>query len=312
MDANNIDQSTEAATVVALAKLAEEAVPASHFNTSDGREFMVVRNDFKLEQTTPTNKADVYKPKIVTQAVAVQTTESLVEYVNRFKNFDSMIFANITENKILGIIDYHKMPNAKRPNDPAVASTVTPDYDDAHAELCKHQVNLTLPFSLEWSTWTQNSGKLGSHRDFATFLEENAIDVLPLPARPLATTAEEADAPTTLLEMTRSLQVVQNVDFTSSVRHGDYDRVDFSKQADATAKGSIQLPLSFNLMIPVYFGEQSVQVTAFIRKKIDDGQLKIGYALHRAENVRQEEFHRIVGQVSSQVELITLYGKPSA
>ena len=96
------------------------------------------------------------------------------------------------------------------------------------------------------------------------------------------------------------------------MRHGSYDKIDFQKEDDATTRGSLQLPLSFTIYIPIYFGEPPVEIQAFLRKKIDDGSLKIGYALNRVENKRQEEFHRIVDTIVNAVSLSTVYGKPTA
>jgi hypothetical protein len=55
-----------------------------------------------------------------------------------------------------------------------------------------------------------------------------------------------------------------------------------------------------------------VILTCFTRKKIDDGELQIGFAINRAENARQEEFQRIVGVIAAATDLTTLFGKPSA
>lgn len=298
---------SEAKEVAELALKADKNVPMTTVTSPDGREYVAHRNDFTIEEITAPNAAEVHKPKLVTQAVQVHVVESFIEYTNRMKNFDTVVFADIATNTLLSVIDYHKMPPRNLP--PSAEGPF--DDDTPKAELAKHSVTLRLPFSLEWQTWMGKHDGLLSHKAFATFLEHNSIDILPLP-RVMATNEDEADAPSNLLELTRSLQVVQNVNFNSSVRHGSYDRVEFQKQADATAKGSISLPLEFYIRIPVYFGEEAVELKCFIRKEIDDDTLKIGYSISRAENVRQAEFHRIVSTVAGAVELCTLYGKPSA
>ena len=245
---------SEAKEVAELALKADKTMPMTVITLPDGREFVAHRNDFSVDEVTADNAEPVHKPKIVTQAVQVQVVESFIEYTNRMKNFDTVIFADIGSSTMLGVIDYHQMPGANMQNPDAGAGA---DHD-AHAELAKHSVTLKLPFSLEWQTWMGMNDRLQSHKAFATFLEHNSIDILPLPPRPMATTEEEADAPSTLLELTRSLQVVQNVNFNTSIRHGSYDRVDFQKQADRDASGSIcQLPLGFHIRIPVYFGARN-------------------------------------------------------
>jgi Uncharacterized conserved protein (DUF2303) len=205
--------------------------PATLFDAAGGREFMIHRNDFTFKDVTPPNAAEILKPQIVTAMVELQDSTSFIDYVNRFQNDDSVIFADMYGNGVLGIIDYHGEPVISEPDTSGLKKGPTP-------ELCAHRVKFGLPFSLEWATWMGKNGRLMSHKEFATFLEENSIDVLPLARREgLATSEEDADMPDTLLELTRSLQVTNKVNFNSVVRHGDYERVEFSKEADATSKG---------------------------------------------------------------------------
>lgn len=267
--------------------LASQAKPVQ-FDAPEGRSFValpVPGGGFKLEQITSPNKADVLMPKVVTQHVKMQTAESLGVYLNRFKNSNTLLFADIASDTLVSVIDYHG----------TVGKTDTAELEP---KLGIHRATLTLPKSLEWQTWTRASGQLLSHVDFATFLEENATDI----KNPVG-----AD----LLELCRDLQVAQNVNFGSSVRMGDLTQVNYQKEQDAMSKGSIALPQSIMLSIPVYFGEPAVAVMAYLRRKIDDGKLKLGVQLSRAENVRQEEFHRVVDWITDEVEgLTTVYGTP--
>lgn len=262
--------------------------------TADGREFLITPESMSHEDISPPNKPDVLMPKLVKQTVTLQTVESLVAYVNRMKNFDTMLFADITTNRIVSIIDFHKMPGANIVGDGHIETA-----HDAASTLSQHLAILNLPFSQEWAIWNKFDEVLLSHRAFASFLEENQIDVISPPGGDL-------------LELCRDLQVINNVNFSSAVRNGDYAQIAFSKESDATSRGEVQLPISITLSIPVYFGEPKVLVTAFMRRKIEDGKLSLGYKLIRAENIRQDEFHRIVGTIAGTVELTTLYGKPSA
>lgn len=266
--------------------LASQAKPVL-FEAPEGRTFIALPNGeggFALEPITSPNKADVLMPKVVTQHVKMQTAESLVDYINRFKNPDTLLFADIDNNTIVSIVDYH-----------GVAQT----FAATAAKLGTHRATLKLPFSLEWQTWNKASGTLMSHVAFATFLEENAIDI----KNPVG-----AD----LLELCRDLQVKGNHQFASAVRMGDYTSVSYAKENDATAKGDMALPLSIMLSIPVYFGEHPVPIMAYMRRKIDDGKLFLGIQLSRAENTRQEEFHRIVDSIQDSVgKLTTVYGTPA-
>lgn len=273
-----------------ISKLALDAQAKPYlFVAGEGREFIVLPGNEhyppKLEQITSPNKAEVLMPKVVTQHVKMQTANSLVDYINRFKNNDTVLFADIANDTIASIIDYHTESGALD--------------DSVKAKLALHRATLKLPKSLQWDTWVRGSDKLMSHREFATFLEENSVDIV---------SPRGAD----LLELCRDLQVLHNVNFSSSIRMGDVTELAYEKKSDATDKGGVAMPNAITLSIPVYFGESNVTIQAFMRRKIDDGALYLGYSLSRAENVRQEEFHRIVDAVTIGVDhLTTVYGTPA-
>lgn len=279
------EATTEAEAVSVLAKLADANVPATFFKIDGNRDFAVNRNDFTLKEVTLPNAADVLMPKIVTQTPNLQTVSSMISYVNRFKNDDTVIFADIKNNRVIAVIDYHKAPG-KNPDDTVI---------EPRARLGTHSAILHLPFSQEWDTWMGTNERLMKHVEFASFLEENAFDV----AKPAG-----AD----LLELCRDLQVKQDSHFHSSIRMGDTASISFSKDEDATTKDNMVLPVSFELSIPVYFGEANIPLLAFMRRKIGDGTLHLGYKLSRHEQARQREFNRIVSEIEDGTGVTTIYG----
>lgn len=299
MDLDN--NQTEAAAVAALTLEAEKGVV--RFTAAGNREFVALPSDagYRLEQITQANGADVLVPKLVTASVKVQTAGSLSDYINRFKNFDTTLFADIATDTIVSIIDYHKMPGANTPDGSARSvPTEGPSSDyDAHAQFNLHRVTLKLPKSLEWDIWNKADGVMMKHVAFASLIEENAIDI-----------TDPSGA--ALLEMCRDLQIKGNMNFKSSIRFGDTVSIDYQKEEDVSTKDQLQLPSQITLSIPVYFGEPPVQVTAYLRREIYEGKLSLGYKLSRAEAVRQAEFHRIVNEVMASVDhLPMVYGTPT-
>jgi uncharacterized protein YfdQ (DUF2303 family) len=281
-------------------------------NGPNGREFIagpVGGGAWATEEIRPReNEGPVFLPKHVTQAVRVQTVSSIIEYIDRFKNFDSALFADIDTSTILSVIDYHKMPGA---NIDSSHPSHVPGAFDPQATHGKHTVSLAIPKSLEWQTWTGIDGQLKSHVDFSNFLEENAMDILALGVLKDSAGNQVEDAPSTILELCRELQVRSSYGAASEIRNGDYANIEMQKGDDITTKRNVALPVSIDISIPVYFGEASVQITAFIRRKVDQGSLKLGIKLLRPELIRQHEFRRIVDTVANEVELTTLYGKPA-
>jgi len=265
---------TEAESVADLARKA--TVPTS-LKTEDGREFLITQKEAEVKEISDEHGLKITKPRYIKQSVTLQTQDSLIDYVSTFKTPDTLLFADIAANSIVGMIDYHA---------PAQA---------AHGA---HKAVLTLPFSEEWRIWNEVSGKLKPQLEFARFLEENAADV-------------RAPSAGELLDACRDLQVRRKVNFIKAVRTAtDNENFEFSDETSATTKkGDLELPTKFVIGLPVYFGESDTEVHAFLRWRLDEGQLTLGIQLHRIEHVRQAVFKQIVNAVSEATKCPAVFGK---
>lgn len=279
----NPDPKSDAVVVRELAKLAEENLAATVLNLGDGRKMVLRRSDFSVQDVTLPNAAEVLMPKRATAVVGIDTATSLIDYMNRFKNPNSMLFADADSGVIHGVIDYHKESFGS----------------DVEARLCTHRATLELSESEEWETWTNGDERLMKHVDFATFLEENQWDV----SKPTG-----AD----LLEICRDLQVKGDMSFGSSIRMGDTVQINYQKEDDVSTKNQMALPAQFEITIPVYFGEQAVRVLCFMRRNVSDGRLSLGYKMSQRVLTERREFARIVGEVQAKTGLTTVFGRASA
>lgn len=269
---------TEADAIATLAVKARGS--AQIIDGPTGRKFLITPEGFSAKEVLDDPYGMIVPaPVRIKQAVVVQTTDSLVDYINRFKTENTVLFADIANNKIRGLIDYHA---------PATA---------AHLD---HGATLDLPFSEEWRTWSGQSGRLIGQLEFARFLEENAVDVI---------APEGAE----LLEVCRDLQSKRKVDFRKAVRtSGGGESFEYSEESETKARtGGVEVPTKFKLSIPVYFGGAPTEVFAFLRFKIEEGSLTLGYILHRAEHVRQATFRQIVLDAADRTGQPAVFGRPA-
>ncbi len=272
----------DASVVHELTRLADKNVPSATLDTKDGRTFVLRRDDFVIEDKTLPNAADVLMPKHVTQSVKLETAASLRDYVNRFKNPDTLLFGHIASNTIVAAIDYHKMPEG------------APDDVYASARLLTHNATLQLGFSEEWKRWTGNNEKLMNQEDFAAFLEENQFDV---------TDPDGAS----LLELSRDLEATTDRRVRSVVRDGDTIKINFENENNVKTDDNVEMPSAFKIAIPVYFGEPVVEFECLFRRRTSPN-LMLGYKIIRMEAKKQKEFQRIVQAVSVDTNILALYG----
>lgn len=268
---------TEHTEADAIAALAAKAAGAHVVKTNDDREFLVVPSGFSDKEVSDAYGLKLAKPKYIKQTVTIETADSLVDYVNRFKGSDSMLFAEISANRIVALLDYHATAQA------------------AHVA---HRAKMELPFSEEWTLWKGISGRLMEQLEFARFIEENAADI-------------RTPSAGELLDACRDLQVRRKVNFIKAVRTAsDNENFEYSEETNTTTKkGDLELPSKFVLGLPVYFGEPETEIHAFLRWRLDEGSLKLGIQLHRTEHVRQAVFKAIVTGVAERTTCQAVFGK---
>lgn len=146
-----------------------------------------------------------------------------------------------------------------------------------------HKVNYACPLSIEWKTWTGQSGKQMNQEGFAQFIENNLPDIAVPPA---------AD----MLEISRSLEAKKKVNFASGVRlsNGQNELVYEEQISGTAAKGKLSVPEEFTIGIPVLEGGERYAVTARLRYRIQEGgKLAMWFELVRP--------HKIVEDAASAV-----------
>lgn len=265
-----------------VAYITRQSMAAAVVTSHDGREYLVVPEGMTKYDIPNEHGLKNTMPGYLQQSVTLQTTDSLGDYVNRFKGANTVLFADIAASAIVAVLDFHH----------AAAGDKAPEVARG-----AHRATLSLPFAEEWTVWKGISGQLKPQLEFARFLEENGGDVV-------------APSGAELLEACRDLQAARKVNFTQAVRtNSDNENFEYTDETEARNRGGMEIPSKFELRIPVYFGEQTEAVFAFLRWKLDDGKLLLGIALHRAEHVRQAVFKQIVLRVADATDCPVVFGK---
>lgn len=169
--------------------------------------------------------------------------------------------------------------------------TVTALLDD-HANVHtpgwrSHTVRLDLQGDPDWDAWIARDNKLFGQLSFAEFLEQQMHTII----QPAA-----AD----IYEVATTLQAKRNITYASSVKLKSGDvQFTFNEETAAKAgqKGQVEIPDEFVVRLAPFAYTTPVELTAKLRYRIEDGQLKIGYKLLRPLEIRRDAFSAIVGGI---------------
>ena len=292
---------TEAEAVSNLALAAQGVVKVEVLEV-DGTHYIFTENaagGVDRHRIVPTDDYGhiLAKPSRIRQGVTVETADSLVNYVRDFKVDGTRLFASISTNVILAVLDYHE-GRTTAVADLGAEHSVGAD-DEGKADHADHTVTLRLPYSEEWGTWTGQDQKLMSQLDFARFIQENGVDIL---------SPDRGD----LLDIVRDLRGTRKKKFTGDLNlNGGDTSFEYEDRAEVSAKDSVAIPDAFTLRLPVFFGGELVELQAQLRHDVtQEGELKLGYKLLRRESVRQATFKAVVQDVADRSGAPAVYGTP--
>lgn len=184
-----------------------------------------------------------------------KSVESFIDYVKRHADARTTVWVEPDSGKVVAVL-----------ND--IGAEQSPEWGDLRAEL-------VLPVTPEWEHWASRDGTYGTQREFAEHLEEG-IDEIREPS------AAE------LLEVAQTMQATVTAEFRSASRLHDGTIVaQWAETVDARAgqAGDLTIPQQITLGIAPFYGEQPYAITARVRYRIAQGELRIGYKLDRPDVV---------------------------
>jgi uncharacterized protein YfdQ (DUF2303 family) len=231
-------------------------------------ESLVVLEDLqrKLDERAPA-------PRRRTGNVNLDTLDSFIAHVNRYKSDDSVVFADQGNGRLVAVFNYH----------PAGA-------DHASAGWADHRAVYACPKSDSWIAWSNRAGDGMSKHDFAQFLDDHREDIV---------TAEDYPNSAAMLEMVRKLHVK-----TKGEYRDDFDQVTGERTLILRSEheeSSTKIHRAFLLGIPIYRGGKAyyIEVRIQFRIKGDAGPV-FSYTLHDAAKQVEQAFSEVTERVRAE------------
>jgi uncharacterized protein YfdQ (DUF2303 family) len=259
--------------------------------------------------------SDEYKTAPDTrQGTAIMLTlDSFIDHVNRFKDAESIVFAQNSRDKprLQAIIDYHQ-------------STF-----DGAPRYCDHQVSYDFPMADEWNAWLEKDNQPMTQIEFAEFLEDRIGDVEVPPTKEnlesdenegttrLKTLLERIGGnlagPGTLMELSKGLKVnvEEKVHQHHTLANGE-TQLHFSHEHTDENGAPIKVPNMFLINIPVFNSGDVFRIPVRLRYRVRSGNITWTYQLYRTDQTFTAAFEDAVKKVEDATSLPTHIGFPEA
>lgn len=195
------------------------------------------------------------RPRRIRQRPQLQSMESLLEYISKHRNDNSVIFFD--EDRMLArfVADYHDM----QAGEPA---------------WCDHTAAYQAKLDERWEAWTQHDMKPMNQIELAMFIERRVKDF----AQPTGTE---------MLELATTFQLKKKVTYSKGVNLANGD-IEFTYNSTDQGNGTVHVPAEFTLGVPVFKNSDFYQVQAKFRYRLKDEQVIFQYELMNLEDIKRD------------------------
>ena len=275
------------AIIDAVTALAESTV----LTLEEGSNALVIPNGQRVISLKPYKDALRERPERKTGEAKLDTLDSFIAHVNRFKSSCSAVFVNAK--RLLAVYDYH----------------------DSMPAFLEHRALYEFPLSPEWQAWTRVSDTTLQQQVFAEFLESRIMDV----AAPKEGDSEKYFAelgfalasPSALLALSRGLRVRVEQEAVSkpNLSSGEIE-VSFKEQHSDAAGAPLKVPGGFVLHIAPYAQGTRYAVPVRLRYRVVSGKVAWTMILHRTDLVLSDAVRDAAACVAEKTGLPVFHGTP--
>ncbi len=319
--------------IIAIKDLIERSIPekvmtvgAPDTPPESALTFLLRHPAFTLESLTAAVDARRPTPRDRRGKVVLTGLQSFIDYVNRMKQWNTVLFADNANRSITAVFDYHDPLNEPAGVlDSGDVEFVSVEHTAPEPRWGRSRAHFAFPFSTQWMAWAESNEKPLDQSKLAEHIEENILDVANITdpaAIPSASIREVIENLTLRLGGTKDLiqaargfrvhateQVATAVNLSSGEVSITYDQ---SHTQAGESPGKVTVPTAFILSIPVFHGDPNPEgLLVLLRYRKDGPAVKWTYMVYSMKSTLDRTFRSACDKIRDQVALPLFYGAPA-
>lgn len=214
------------------------------------------------------------QPTFYQRRVAFREAREFVEYCTRFGSDGASGFASVRPLSATYLIDYGT------PETPGWAA---------------HRAQFAPQYSPQWQVWCKHHKQPMGHAAFANFIEEQLPDI------------RTPDA-ATMLELVQGFEASGSMTFSTGTKMQSGDvRLSYKTETRGSVRGGeLDIPDRFMIAVPLYEFGALIELIAFLRYRIKEGELSMWYEFPRLEEALGEFDTGVLEGIREKVPRISL------
>ena len=315
-----------------------EIVTIKHDETDRDITLLLTRDDkggmVTQDLTGQLAKYDEY-PQFIKGTADMGNIDSLIELTKRFKNSNSALFGERIGNnealRITAVIDYHDRINISvDPDKEPKAEDMKFLAESVRPRHAQHRIKHTFPLSDEIKAWSKVATKPLDLLEFALFLEDNILDVLPLPAFLTSSEKPKEDAdiklkdliekldgtpcgPRKLMELSKGLQINEDTKAKVFINKDTGEQsIGFENEHEDGEGNKLVVPNMFLIAIPIFEGGEAYRIPVRLRYRKKQGTINWLIEPYQLDRYIKHAFTEACQKAADETDLPLYFGTPES
>lgn len=222
--------------------------------------------------------------------VTIKTAESFIAYVNKHKQAETLLYAQVDPTNISAPLIIKAIFNDHQGESLNATSAGWRDFS----------ASLVPEASHEWKVWNASNGKAKGQFEFALHLDDNIKDISAQEGYPNALE---------MVAMANKFEASQDKRIKSAVRlQSGGISIESVDTDDAATVEKMSVFDKFMLGLPTFWKGQAYLLEAKLRYRLREGSLALWYELVRPDLVVNDAVEQILSDVQEKTGLTILYG----
>jgi hypothetical protein len=216
----------------------------------------------------------------------MQALDSFVAHLNRFKDEDSVVWADAAGCNLVAVLDYHAKGS------------------EGAARWGRHRGIYACPLSEAWRAWGGGAPMKLDQETFALLLDARDRDLISGTVN-----GKAAPDPSALVTLAGTLESY-STSKAKRERDPNTGRVKVSFSNESGFMGDVAPPPSFLISIPVFQDGAPQSLEVRLRVEVENGAATFIAQIHAANDVLRDAFRALCERVKTETDLPVFVGKP--
>ncbi len=289
---------------------------------------IVLPEGMRIERTAPFLESRPSRPERYEGTAVLADLDSFIAHVLLYKDSNSRIFAK-TDPKapsLTAILDDHEAKWATC-YDGGVDTGNMVYQDESAPRFGVHRSHYAFPVSDEWTAWQNSNAKSMTQVDFAAFLEDRALDLLPPPILDSVDLPESDKVlkrltdllrgrwagPETMMDLSRGLSVHERSKVVSATNLSSGEgAIVFENEHETmnSANERVAVPNLFCVGIPVFKDGPAYRIAVRLRYRKQGSSLSWFYELYQDDKTFKHALDEALDTAGAMTGLTVLRGVP--